>query len=169
MRRAIISSSVGLLILSILNSNADQIPALAAPNKESKPEQAKSAASKSALSKSEEGNSAQTKSASKQNLHRADFRVTGASCVACLRRIGKTIRDQKGVLKADVSIFKPYWAIVIYEADQTNMEKIFDCVKHEKVKFEDIEDKSISALPLIVIPKGINKPDSAGTPVSSSH
>lgn len=101
-------------------------------------------------------------SAQSQKLHRADFRVTGASCVACLRRIGKTMREQKGVLKADVSIFKPYWSIVIFDAAQTNMDKIFESVKAEKVKFEDMEDKSIDSVPVIVIPKGMNKTEIGG-------
>lgn len=104
----------------------------------------------------------QDKPAAAQKLHRADFRVTGASCVACLRRIGKTMREQKGVLKGDVSIFKPYWAIVIYDAGSTNMDKVFESVKHEKVKFEEMEDKAIDSLPLIVIPKGMN----SGAPVA---
>jgi hypothetical protein len=96
------------------------------------------------------------KDAAARKLHRADFRVSGASCVACLRRIGKTLREQKGVVKGDVSIFKPYWAIVIYDAGQTSMEKLLESVAKEKVKFEDIEDKSINSLPAIVIPKGLN-------------
>jgi copper chaperone CopZ len=97
---------------------------------------------------------------SAQKLHRADFRVTGASCVACLRRIGKTIREQKGVMKADVSIFKPYWAIVVYDSGQTSLNKLLEVVSKEKVKFEDIEDRAISSVPVIVIPKGINSAES---------
>lgn len=97
-----------------------------------------------------------------QKLHRADFRVAGASCVGCIRRVGKILRAQKGVLKADVSIFKPYWAIVIYNADETNMDVLAESCKIEKVKFEDLDDKTISEVPLIVIPKGMNKaPDTA--------
>ena len=49
-----------------------------------------------------------------------DFRVEGASCVACLMRTGNELRGAKGVIKADVSIYRPYWAIVIYDASQTN-------------------------------------------------
>lgn len=98
-----------------------------------------------------------------QKLHRADFRVAGASCVGCIRRVGRILRSQKGVLKADVSIFKPYWAIVIYNSDEVNLEQLGEACKVEKVKFEEIEDKSISEVPLIVIPKGMNKmPESAG-------
>lgn len=101
-----------------------------------------------------------------QKLHRADFRVKGASCVACLRRVGKTMREQTGVLKADVSIFSPYWGLTIYDASKTNMDKIFESVKGEKVFFEDMEDKEIDSLPMIVIPKGMNKTD-PGAPSKS--
>ena len=107
-----------------------------------------------------------SKASNTVKLHRADFRVTGASCVACLRRIGKTIREQKGVLKADVSIFKPYWAIAIYDAEQTNMDKIYDAIRGEKVKFEDLEDKPIQAVPLIIIPKGMSKAQELGLPAT---
>ncbi|MBY0546210.1 MAG: heavy-metal-associated domain-containing protein [Candidatus Obscuribacterales bacterium] len=97
-----------------------------------------------------------------QKLHRADFRVAGASCVGCIRRVGRILRSQKGVLKADVSIFKPYWAIVIYNSDDVNLEQLQEACKVEKVKFEEIEDKSIAEVPLIVIPKGMNKVPESG-------
>lgn len=103
-------------------------------------------------------------SAKGKKLRRADFRITGASCVSCLRRIGTKMREQKGVLKADVSIFKPYWGIVIYDSSTVNLNKIYDSVKEEKIKFEDIEDKPIANIPFIVIPKGLAKDSS---PVSS--
>lgn len=97
-----------------------------------------------------------------QKLHRADFRVAGASCVGCIRRVGRILRAQRGVLKADVSIFRPYWAIVIYNSDEVNLDQLGEACKVEKVKFEEIEDKTISEVPLIVIPKGMNKvPESA--------
>jgi hypothetical protein len=97
-------------------------------------------------------------------LHRADFRVTGASCVGCLRRVGKILRTHKGVVKADVSIFKPHWAIVIFNSDEVSLDQLGDACKVEKVKFEEVEDKSISEVPLIVIPKGLSKSD---TPVAA--
>ena len=102
-----------------------------------------------------------TAASDKKSVHRADFRVKGASCVACLRRISKTMREQKGVLKGDVSIFPPYWAIMIYDQNQTNMAKLYEAVAHEKVTFEDIEDRAITGgVPLIVIPKGLGQTDS---------
>jgi hypothetical protein len=113
----------------------------------------------SASPKVEAGNTS-TPAAKSKNMHRADFRVKGASCVACLRRISKTMRAQKGVIKGDVSIFSPYWAIVIFDGDQTNLDKVYESVKHEKVTFEDIEDRVVDGLPLIVIPKGMAAPQS---------
>ncbi|MBX9685616.1 MAG: hypothetical protein K2X27_02875 [Candidatus Obscuribacterales bacterium] len=104
------------------------------------------------------------KSSGSQKLHRADFRVSGASCVSCLRRVGKTIREQNGVIKGDVSIFKPYWAIVIYDSAKTNLDKIYESVKAEKIRFDEIEDKAIDSVPTIVIPKGIRE-----TTPSSPH
>ena len=100
---------------------------------------------------------ASNSSAKTKNMHRADFRVKGASCVSCLRRIAKTMRTQAGVIKGDVSIFPPYWAIVIYDGDQTSLDKIYESVKHEKVTFEDKEDRVVDGLPLIVIPKGMGQ------------
>ena len=92
-----------------------------------------------------------------QKLHRADFRVSGASCVGCVRRVSKLLRTHKGVLKADVSIFKPHWAIVIYNLDEVNLAQLGEARKVEKVKFEEVEDKSVAEVPLIIIPKGMNK------------
>ncbi len=97
------------------------------------------------------------KKEAKQKLYRADFRVSGASCVGCLRRVAKILRTHKGVLKADVSIFKPHWAIAIYNADEVSLDQLAEACKTEKVKFEEVEDKPIAEVPLIVIPKGMNK------------
>lgn len=89
-----------------------------------------------------------------QALHRADFRIEGASCVACLRRVAKAMRETKGILKADVSIFRPYWAIAIYDAKATDFAKMEkEIAAKEHVRFMEMEDKAIAEMPLIVIPK----------------
>jgi copper chaperone CopZ len=91
---------------------------------------------------------------SQPSLHRVDFRIEGASCVACLRRIAKTMKETKGVLKADVSIYRPYWAIAIYDAKTAKWDKIqADISKSEKVRFMELEDKPIAEMPLVVIPR----------------
>lgn len=86
-------------------------------------------------------------------LQRADFRVTGASCVACLRRVAQRMRTAPGVLKADVSIFKPYWGLVIYDKKQTTLKQVFDKSVEENVKFADVDDKAISEMPTVILPK----------------
>lgn len=92
----------------------------------------------------------------KESLHRADFKVEGASCVNCLRRIAATFRKDRGVKRADVSVFRPYWSIVIYDSNQTNFNNLVGSIcKQEKVKMVEIEDKPIDAVPTIIIPKGI--------------
>ncbi len=151
-------SLVGLLFFSLLNVSA--MDAMSAPVKVS--------SETKAVSSAPVAEDKDTKTNSNQKLHRADFRVTGASCVACLRRIGKTLREQHGVLKADISIFKPYWAIVVYDANATNMDKLYEVVKAEKVKFEEMEDKAISSLPLIIIPKGMAPAPGATSSAPSS-
>lgn len=89
-----------------------------------------------------------------QSLHRVDFRIEGASCVTCLRRIAKSMRESKGVLKADASIYRPYWAIAIYDAKKTTFDKFSAPIaKSEQVRFAEVEDKPISSMPLVVIPK----------------
>lgn len=104
----------------------------------------------------------------KQSLHRVDFKVEGASCVTCLRRVAKAMRETKGVLKADVSIYKPYWAIAIYDAKATNFQKISEIAKVEKVRFTQVEDKAIAQMPLVVIPK-LNAPPTRPKAVSQQN
>lgn len=86
-------------------------------------------------------------------LQRADFRVTGASCVACLRRVAQRMRSAPGVIKADVSIFKPYWGLIIYDKKQTTLKQVFDKSVEENVKFADVDDKPIAEMPVILLPK----------------
>jgi copper chaperone CopZ len=92
-----------------------------------------------------------------KSLHRVDFRVEGATCVVCIRRVAKALQDQKGVLKADVSIYKPHWALVIYNSKETNFDKLADLVKvKENVRIVDIEDKAISSMPVLILPRTVN-------------
>lgn len=86
-------------------------------------------------------------------LQRADFRVTGASCVACLRRVAKRLREAPGVLKADVSIFRPYWGLVIYDKKKTTLKKVLDGAVEDKVQYAEVTDVSIGELPTVVLPK----------------
>jgi copper chaperone CopZ len=86
-------------------------------------------------------------------LQRADFKVSGASCVACLRRVAKRMRECDGVLKADVSIFRPYWGLVVYDKKKTTLKKILDAAIEDKVKFVQVTDVAISEMPVVLLPK----------------
>jgi hypothetical protein len=88
--------------------------------------------------------------------HRLDFRVEGASCVTCLRRIGQTFRDTRGVIKADVSIYRPYWAIIIYDAKQTNLNRLNEAIKTEHVKLVEVQDKAVPQVPAVIVPKALS-------------
>ena len=66
-----------------------------------------------------------------------------------------TFRHDKGVVKADVSVFRPYWSIIIYDSNQTDWKSIVDSIKKEHVKFAELTDEKIDAVPEIIIPKGL--------------
>ena len=130
------------------------ISVLALPAAASKPEAPAGKPAPKAAKFTPAGQSAATPAgkATPAALHRADFRVTGASCVACLRRVAQRMRTSPGVLKADVSIFKPYWGLVIYDKKQTTLKQIFDKSIEENVKFADVDDKAISDMPTVILP-----------------
>lgn len=90
----------------------------------------------------------------KPALERADFLITGTSCAACLMRIEDKIKKTPGVVKAAVSIFKPYSAIVIFDSKKTNMHKVYDSMMGEPVMFSNIKEHPIDKLPAILLPAG---------------
>ncbi len=89
----------------------------------------------------------------KAGLHRVDMVVSGSSCAACLIRLEKKLRAEKGVLKVVVSIYKPYKAVVIYDQHATNWPAINKVLESEKVTATDFKDSIISDIPLVLQPK----------------
>jgi hypothetical protein len=88
------------------------------------------------------------------SLRRVEFRAMNVSCIACLRRIAGSFQKAKGVLKADISIYRPYWGVVIYNKNETTFEKLTkECTRGESVKIVDVEEKSIDKVPVLIIPK----------------
>lgn len=98
-------------------------------------------------------------SAPESGLHRADFKVEGASCVVCLRRVAKKLKGVAGVVKADVSIFRPYWALVVYDSKKTSLQKVFEAAGDEKVKFSEVEDVPLAEMPLVLLPRSVSISD----------
>ncbi len=93
-------------------------------------------------------------------IKRADFIVTGASCVSCIRRLSWVLRHTQGVLNADVSIMKPHKAIVFFDSSKTSIDHIWAAAKTEKilkrVSLENLKETSVERLPTVIIPVGTN-------------
>lgn len=90
-------------------------------------------------------------------LRRMDCRVEGSTCAACLGRIRKRIDKMDAVLKAAVSIKKPYGLVAIYDSTRTNKDKILEeGMREEKsteLKFLDVQDEACAKPPLVLWPK----------------
>lgn len=85
---------------------------------------------------------------------RVDFQLRGSKCVACIRRVIKKLQKEKGVMKVDISIFPPYWGVVLLDKDKTDFERAFERVKKEDfVRSEKVERKDLDEVPPLVIPR----------------
>ena len=88
-------------------------------------------------------------------LHRAEFQVTGSNCASCLRHFALTLACSPGVLKADVSIYQPYWGIVVYDQRKISFTKIVAVAKNQRLGLVSVYDQPIKRMPALLIPKGI--------------
>lgn len=86
---------------------------------------------------------------------RLDFNLKGATCVTCIRRVAKRLRNNKGVLKADISILRPYEGVVIFEPKKTNVAKLSsEITKEEKrASVGDLQLTALQSVPPIVLPR----------------
>jgi len=96
---------------------------------------------------------APARAAEKAALHRVDMQVVGSSCAACLIRIEKKLKAEKGVVKVVVSIFKPFKSAIIYDSSRTNWKKISKVLQGEKVTAGQLTDIPINDVPLVLEPK----------------
>ena len=86
-------------------------------------------------------------------LHRIDMQVLGSSCAACLIRLEKKLKAEKGVVKVVVSIFKPFKSAIIYDASRTNWKKISQVLAGEKVRADKFRERTVDAVPLVLEPE----------------
>lgn len=86
------------------------------------------------------------------SLRRSDFRIVGSTCPACLRRISRALKESPGVLRSDVSIYRPYRSFVIYDSRQTSLSKLAGMLGGERVSFAEVYDRAILSLPDFVVP-----------------
>ena len=77
--------------------------------------------------------------------------------MSCIRRVAKRLKSGKGVLKADVSIYRPHWAVVIFESGKTDENELQKLIQKEKVKMVAVEKSDIDSVPAIVIPRSSNE------------
>ena len=90
---------------------------------------------------------------------RLDFQVRGASCVTCIRRVAKALRHMRGVIKADISIYYPYWAVVVLDKSKADEMKVVETVRKEKgVDVNRLEKQDLNEIPQLIVPKQDNLP-----------
>ncbi len=91
---------------------------------------------------------------SQSALHRLDFRLEGKSCAACLLSIQRKLNSLPGVKEAVVMLKRPYGVSVIYQASQIKSDEIVAVIKEKEpnIKVLEINDTSVSSLPLPLIP-----------------
>ena len=82
--------------------------------------------------------------------------IAKSSCAACLIRIEKRLKSHKGVLKATVSIYQPYPAIVIYDPGKADWKAIEKILLSERVEARNVASKNIDEIPAVLVPE--NKP-----------
>lgn len=88
-------------------------------------------------------------------LRRFDFLVKGSSCAACLIRLEKRLRCAPGVVKATVSIYKPFAAVVIIDPAKCSRKEIVRVLALEKTRPEPIMEEEIATVPLLLTPKAL--------------
>ena len=86
-------------------------------------------------------------------MQRSDFDVQGSSCATCLIRLEKKLKATPGVLKAVVSIYKPFHAAVIYDPQKTDWAKVSTVFTAEKVQAGNLKQSAIDEIPLVLEPR----------------
>jgi hypothetical protein len=87
------------------------------------------------------------------SMTRADMVITGSSCAACLIRIEKKLKAQPGVLKALVSIYKPYSAIIVYDPSRTSLAALNKIISKENAVAARVVEEKLTDLPALLVPK----------------
>lgn len=87
-------------------------------------------------------------------LHRLDFRLQGKSCPVCLLGIQRRLKSISGTVQVAVMLKKPFGASVIYDSKVTNKQALLEAVKEKEpsVQLENVEDKAIAKVPVILLP-----------------
>ncbi len=87
------------------------------------------------------------------SLYRADFLITGISCATCLMHIERDMQKIPGVIKAAVSVYRPYPALIIFDGHKTSWPDILKALNEHPIKIEQVTQEHITELPVLLIPK----------------
>lgn len=91
-------------------------------------------------------------SAYAKGLRRVDMVVSGSSCASCLIRIEKKLKATPGVLKAMVSVYRPYAAVIVYDSTKTSISAINKILAEEKAGSDQVVEVSIKTVPALLMP-----------------
>lgn len=92
------------------------------------------------------------RAASAKDLRRVDMLIGGSSCASCLIRIEKKLKATPGVLKAMVSVYRPYPAVVIYDCKKTSIAALRKVLESEKASAEKTLDVKLKEVPALLMP-----------------
>lgn len=85
-------------------------------------------------------------------LRRVDMLISGSSCASCLLRIEKKLKAIPGVVKAMVSVYRPYPAVVVYDSKKTSMAALKKVLESEKAFAEQTLDVKVKEVPALLMP-----------------
>lgn len=76
--------------------------------------------------------------AEREKTLRIEFKISGTDCPVCLGRIQGKIKALKGVKKAVVWTWPPYFGLVIYEANVLNWADVEKSIADEHVRLIEV-------------------------------
>jgi len=93
---------------------------------------------------------------STQALHHAKFRIPGASCISCIRRLEREIRQRQGVLLAHAVKTSPFVMEIYYDSNILKLNTIFDSLKDQGYVVSDVLNEPVNAVPTVATSKDEN-------------
>lgn len=94
--------------------------------------------------------------AATQALHHAKFRVPGASCISCIRRLEREMRQKPGVILAHAVKTSPFVMEIYYDGNILKLNTIFDSLKAEGYTVSDVLNEPVSSIPELATSKDVN-------------
>lgn len=93
---------------------------------------------------------------SSQALHHAKFRVPGASCISCIRRLEREVRQTPGVILAHAVKTSPFIMELYYDGNILKLTTIFDSLKAEGYLVSDVLNEPVNSIPALATSKDVN-------------